>query len=47
MALCATVAFGQQSVLENFDGTPTTMGFEGLGSATIEAAPSGANANSF
>ncbi len=47
VALCATVTFGQQTVLENFDGTPTTMGFEGIGGATIEAAPTGTNANSF
>ena len=38
IALCATVAFGQQSVLEDFEGTPTLEGFEGLGSAAIEAA---------
>jgi len=35
IALCATVAFGQQSVLEDFEGTPTLEGFEGLGNAAI------------
>jgi hypothetical protein len=46
-ALCAAVSFGQQSVLEDFEGSPTVSGFEGLGGATIEAAPSGTNTNSF
>ena len=43
--LCATFAFGQQSVLEDFEGTPTTSGFEGLGSATIEADPAAGGTN--
>ena len=49
IALCATVAFGQQSVLEDFEGTPTLEGFEGLGSAAIEADPAtgGTNGDTF
>ncbi|MFH6767251.1 T9SS type A sorting domain-containing protein [Gaetbulibacter aquiaggeris] len=44
-----TVSFGfsQQILIENFDGTePAFAGFEGLASATIEAAPAGSNGNS-
>jgi hypothetical protein len=44
-----TVSFGfsQHILIEDFEGTPPTFaGFEGLASATIEAAPSGSNGNS-
>ena len=41
--------FGQQSVLEDFEETPTLEGFEGLGSAAIEADPAtgGTNGDTF
>ena len=49
IALTATFVVGQQAVLEDFEGTPTTSGFEGLGSASVEADPAtgGTNGNTF
>ena len=47
LMLTATFGFAQQEVLEDFEGSPSVSGFEGLASATIEAAPAGSNGNSF
>lgn len=49
LLVSASLSFSQQSVLENFEGTPSTSGFEGLGSFAIEADPAlgGTNGNTF
>ena len=43
----ASFTFAQQSLVEDFESSPTISGFEGLGEAVIAAAPSGSNGNSF
>ena len=41
------ISFAQQSVVEDFESSPTVSGFEGLADAVIEAAPTGSNGSSF
>jgi hypothetical protein len=45
--LITSVGFSQQVLIEDFETAPTIEGFEGLTSASFEAAPSGSNATSF
>ena len=48
IALTVSFGFAQQILIEDFDGAaPSFAGFEGLASASIEAAPAGSNGNSF
>lgn len=39
LLLTVSIGYSQQVVLEDFEGTPTFSGFEGLGGASIEADP--------
>lgn len=45
--LITSFAFAQQSVIEDFESSPTISGFEGLGEAAVATAPVGSNGNSF
>ena len=43
--LISSIGFSQQVVVEDFEGSPTVAGFEGLGSATIENDPANGGTN--
>ena len=43
--LITSIGFSQQEVVEDFEGSPTIAGFEGLGSATIENDPANGGTN--
>lgn len=45
--LISSIGFSQQVLLDDFESSPTIAGFEGIGEASIAAAPEGSNGDSF